>query len=68
MIRTIAAAIAAFALVSFAANAEEAAAKADTTTTTTTTKTEKKHHAKKDHKGMKKSENTKNPDVAPAVK
>ena len=66
MIRTIAAAIAAFALVSFAANAEEAAAKADTTTTTT--KTEKKHHAKKDHKGMKKSENTKNPDVAPAVK
>lgn len=53
MIRTIAAALAAFALVSFSARAEDNAAKADATTTTTktdsagnTSKTEKKSHKK----------------------
>jgi hypothetical protein len=70
MIRTIAAALAAFALVSFSARADDAVAKTDTSSTTTKkdaaggmTKTEKKTH-KKTKKTAKPADTT----TAPAAK
>ena len=67
MIRTIASALAAFALLSFGARAEDAAKPADTTAPAATKadKAEKKAH-KKAHKKAKKADAAKSDTTAPA--